>query len=145
VCRRPSRASGAGRWLPLPPRSPIRAYSDHPPRCRPARPPHGDARQAPAAPERAPAPGARPSWYWAGLGTLLLTLAVAGYLALSAALAFVQVKADDLTYGRPRTTHLDAYFGHAGEAPGRPTHILAVNLDRRVVVIELPAATRRAP
>ena len=75
----------------------------------------------------------------------LVGLAVAGvlgilalYVALSALFGFVQVKLDDMQYGRPRTTHLDAYVGHAGEQPGQPSHFLALNLDRRIVVIELP-------
>jgi hypothetical protein len=40
------------------------------------------------------------------------------YAVLSALLSFVQVKADDIAYGRPRTTHLDGFFGHAGEQAG---------------------------
>jgi hypothetical protein len=44
---------------------------------------------------------------------------------------------DDVRYGRPRTTHLSAYVGHS-EQPGQPTHFVAMNLNRRVVVIAMP-------
>ncbi|MGI8588910.1 MAG: hypothetical protein ACR2M0_14690 [Chloroflexia bacterium] len=60
------------------------------------------------------------------------------YLALSALFGFAQTKLDDMQYGRPRTTHLDAYVGHAGEQAGQPTHFIAMNLDRRIVLVELP-------
>ena len=110
-------------------------------------------RPAPAvqatAPVRAPAPAAPPgfapaarparaTWQWSLLGAGLLLGIVVLYLAISALFAFAQVKADDIAYGRPRTTQLDAFFGHAGEQAGRPTHVMALNLARRVVIIELP-------
>lgn len=44
---------------------------------------------------------------------------------------------DDLRYGRPRTMQLSAYVGH-GERAGQPSHFVAMNLNRRVVVFELP-------
>jgi hypothetical protein len=44
---------------------------------------------------------------------------------------------DDLRYGRPRTTQISAFVGH-NEASGQPTHFVAMNLNRRVVVIALP-------
>jgi len=59
------------------------------------------------------------------------------YAAISATVEWAQVKIDDLQYGRPRTTQLDAYVGH-NEANGVPTHFVAMNLNRRVTVMELP-------
>ena len=44
---------------------------------------------------------------------------------------------DDLHYGRPRTFQIDAYVGH-NEAPGMPSHFVALNLHGRLEVIELP-------
>ncbi len=64
--------------------------------------------------------------------------ALALYFALSALFGFAQTKLDDMQYGRPRTTHLDAYVGHAGEQADQPSHFIAMNLDRRIVLIELP-------
>lgn len=91
----------------------------------------------PVAPARAarPAPSAG-RLALIGAGSLVGMLAI--YAILSALFSFAQVKADDIAYGRPRTTHLDGYFGHAGEQAGQPSHILAMNLNRRIVLIELP-------
>jgi hypothetical protein len=88
-------------------------------------------------PTPAPRP-ALPAWRLGLIGAGALVGVVAIYAVLSALFAFAQVKADDIAYGRPRTTHLDGYFGHAGEQAGQPSHILALNLDRRIVLIELP-------
>ena len=59
------------------------------------------------------------------------------YVAASAAVDWVQVKADDMQYGRPRTMQLDAYVGH-GETEGVPSHFIAMNLNRRVTILEMP-------
>lgn len=69
----------------------------------------------------------------AGLALCALTL----YVVVSAAIEWTQVKLDDIQYGRPRTYQLDAYVGH-GEADGVPSHFIAMNLNRRVTVLELP-------
>ncbi|MEM8533880.1 MAG: hypothetical protein AAGF95_23755 [Chloroflexota bacterium] len=49
-----------------------------------------------------------------------------------------QVALDDLRYGRPRTFHLTGYVG-GEEGSHTPTHFTAINIDRQVVVFELPA------
>lgn len=66
----------------------------------------------------------------------------AAYILLGIALVSVAsgragVWIDDLRYGRPRTVQLSSFVGH-GEESGQPTHFLAMNLNRRVVVWELP-------
>lgn len=72
------------------------------------------------------------------LGAAAVAGLLAVYVVLSAVFSFVQTKLDDMQYGRPRTTHLDAYVGHAGEGAGQPSHFIAMNLERRIVLIELP-------
>lgn len=72
-------------------------------------------------------------------------LAVAGgaaallvaYILISSVAMWLGMKADDLSYGRPRTFQLDAYVGH-NESAGNPSHFIAINLNHQVVVIELP-------
>lgn len=59
------------------------------------------------------------------------------YITVSALLEWAQVKLDDFQYGRPRTVQMDAYVGHA-EAEGVPSHFIAMNLNRRVTIMELP-------
>jgi hypothetical protein len=68
--------------------------------------------------------------------SLVAALLLSGLL-LQIAANHSRVWLDDLRYGRPRTTQLSAYVGH-GEQPGQPTHFIALNLNRRVVVIALP-------
>lgn len=44
---------------------------------------------------------------------------------------------DDARYGTPRTYQLDAVLGHE-DGNGTPTHLIAMNLNRQVVIVELP-------
>src|SRR3954463_22285 len=67
----------------------------------------------------------------------LVLAAAAIYVVISLLLGKVSVLADDLRYGRPRTTQIDAFVGHE-ETTGQPTHLMAINLNRQVMVIELP-------
>ncbi len=70
------------------------------------------------------------------LGTgMLATLALIAVLSIVT--SWFTTTLDDLRYGRPRTFQIDAYVGH-NEAPGMPSHFLAVNLHGRIEVIELP-------
>lgn len=73
----------------------------------------------------------------AAYGITLLLAALAVYAAVSLLVGKVHVIVDDIRYGRPRTVQLDAFVGH-DEPAGRPTHIIAMNLNRQVVVVELP-------
>ncbi len=68
--------------------------------------------------------------------TLVLAI-LAAYALLGVVVEQVRTVADDIRYGRPRTTHLSGFVGH-GEDRGVETHLMAVNLNRRVVIIELP-------
>jgi hypothetical protein len=72
-------------------------------------------------------------------GITALLVVLTGYALLGVTVERLQVAADDIRYGRPRTTHLSGFVGH-GEERGVATHIMAVNLDRRVALIELPGS-----
>jgi hypothetical protein len=72
-------------------------------------------------------------------GLTLILAVLAGYALIGTAVERGRVFLDDFRYGRPRTTHLTAMVGH-GEERGEPTHIVAINLNRRVVLIELPGS-----
>lgn len=67
----------------------------------------------------------------------LAVFALVAYLGVSTALEWARVKLDDLQYGRPRTVQMDAYVGHS-EAEGMPSHFIAMNLNRRVTIVQLP-------
>ncbi len=62
---------------------------------------------------------------------------------LSVAISWGQTTLDDLRYGRPRTYQVDQLVGH-NEAAGIPSHFIALNLNRRIEIIEFPGgdATR---
>jgi hypothetical protein len=66
-------------------------------------------------------------------GLALLAL----YVLLSSVISWGQVKLDDMRYGRPRTFHLSAMVGH-GEESGTATQLIALNLNRQVMVVEIP-------
>ena len=70
-------------------------------------------------------------------GVTLLLAAIAIYVVVSLLLGKANVLLDDLRYGRPRTTQVDAFVGH-DETAGQPTHLMAINLNRQIMVIELP-------
>jgi hypothetical protein len=44
---------------------------------------------------------------------------------------------NDVRYGPTRTFHMDAVVGHE-DGNGTPTHFVAMNLNRQVVIIEIP-------
>jgi hypothetical protein len=48
-----------------------------------------------------------------------------------------QTTQDDWHYGRPRTFQTDAVVGHNDSATN-PSHFIAINLNRHVLIIELP-------
>lgn len=70
-------------------------------------------------------------------GITLLLAVLAAYALISTLMGKIRVVADDIRYGRPRIVQLDAFVGH-GEAAGQPTHLMAINLNRQIMVIELP-------
>lgn len=69
--------------------------------------------------------------------TALLAL-LAIYVLIGALIDWGQVRLDDLRYGRPRTMHLSGTVGHGEDLTGQPSRFIAMNLDRQVVVLELP-------
>ncbi len=71
---------------------------------------------------------------YAGGGVALL----AGlYVAMSMVLNWGHIMLDNMAYGNPRTTHLDAFVGN-GDSAAQPTHFIALNLNRQVSILELP-------
>ncbi len=99
---------------------------------------------APPAPKRAPRPGKRPvrsrprhsihPLLYLGVGMVVTVSILAVVIIVS---SWVSTVLDDLHYGRPRTFQIDAYVGHH-EAPGMPSHFIALNLRGHFEVIEFP-------
>ena len=65
---------------------------------------------------------------------ILATLAVwVAYQLLCSAVFWAQLRLDDLRYGYPRSCQVDGYVGF-GDANGLPTHFIALNLHRQVMI-----------
>jgi hypothetical protein len=80
----------------------------------------------------------RPRVHWVlfvGIGMLVMVFVC--YL-LSVCLTWWQITQDDWHYGRPRTYQVDARVGHSDSV--MPSHFTVINLNRHVIVIELPGA-----
>jgi hypothetical protein len=78
---------------------------------------------------------------WVAIGMLIM---IVGWVALSTLGAWWQTTQDGWHYGRPRTFQVDAVVGHNNDSPDHPSHFIAINLNRHILIIELPAgnATR---
>jgi hypothetical protein len=74
-------------------------------------------------------------WFPFALGMLAtLVLIVAALLGTT----WITTLQDDWHYGRPRTYQVDMMVGH-NDSKNTPSHFIAVNLHRHVVVMECPA------
>lgn len=71
--------------------------------------------------------------FFVGLATLIMIL---GWITLSALGSWWQTTQDDWRYGRPRTFQIDQVVGHH-DSPQNPSHFIAINLNRRIIVIEI--------
>jgi len=70
---------------------------------------------------------------------LTMCILMLGYFALTLLGHWWQVYQDDQHYGRPRTFQIDAVVGHNHDSASTPSHFIAVNLHRHLLVMELPA------
>ena len=59
------------------------------------------------------------------------------WVGISYVSAWGKTTIDDWQYSRPRTYQTDRAVGHSDSATN-PTHFIAVNLNRHIIVIELP-------
>lgn len=75
---------------------------------------------------------------WLGLGVAALIVLVGSYLLVSVAVGGWQNWQDDMTYGKPRLTRLEAKVGHNETGPNSKTLLLAQNLRGQISIIEIP-------
>ena len=66
-----------------------------------------------------------------------MLLMAALFLMMNTLGSWWQVHQDDVTYGRPRTYQVDAVVGH-NDSVTNPSHFIFLNLNRHIVIIELP-------
>ncbi len=82
-----------------------------------------------------PPPTRRLHWsFILGVGMILM---LALWVLGSSALAWWQNHQLDIAYGLPRTYQTDQVVGHS-DSTGHPTHFIAVNLNARITIIEIP-------
>jgi hypothetical protein len=75
--------------------------------------------------------------HWLVFVGLAMFIMIIGWVAFNALESWWQVTQDDWHYGRPRTFQTDAVVGHKDSAT-TPSHFMAINLNRRILIIELP-------
>ena len=72
---------------------------------------------------------------------IYLITGLLGLLAIYAIMGHVvtwgRERIDDVRYGTPRTFHMDAVVG-LGDSESSPSHFIAMNLNRQVVVLQIP-------
>src|SRR6266566_342429 len=138
--------TSAQRYQPLPAAQPVvirrgnRQYILHPeppPQQRASRPSPEQQRRRRSVEAYETEEPTRPHRHWLlflGVGMLaMLALWVGGSMLLT----WWQVTQDDWHYGRPRTFQMDAVVGY-NDSAASPSHFIAINLNRRVEVIECP-------
>jgi hypothetical protein len=83
--------------------------------------------------------GVRPAPSWWTTALIYSLVLVLGYLLITPIIGWGQRRLDDIRHGFPRTTQIDGFVGH-GEEGGTPTHLIALNLQRQVSILEIPGA-----
>jgi hypothetical protein len=99
--------------------------------------PAGRDEQEPPPPSRR---GGHPHFHWLAYVGLSMFIMLVGWVALSSLGTWWQTMQDDWHYGRPRTFQIDAVVGHNNDSASNPSHFIAINLNRHILIIELPAA-----
>src|SRR5258708_3528770 len=90
--------------------------------------------ERPRPPKRGPPRVRLPPLVGLGAGMIVMFFL---WIALTYATTWVQTTLNDWHYSRPRTYQTDAVVGH-GDSASNPSHFIAVNLNRHVLVIEVP-------
>ena len=79
----------------------------------------------------------RTRFHWLVFVGFGLFIMIAGWLLFGTLSSWWNTTLDDIHYGRPRTYQTDAVVGH-GDSSANPSHFIAINLSRKVIVIEVP-------
>jgi hypothetical protein len=77
------------------------------------------------------------SWRWFMFVALAMVIMLLGWMMFSMLGNWWTTTQNDWQYGRPRTYQVDAVVGH-NDSPSNPSHFIAINLNRQIIVIEIP-------
>jgi hypothetical protein len=75
--------------------------------------------------------------HWSTTFGIAMLFTLACVIIGSHIVSWWQIHQDDATYGRPRTFQIDQVVGH-NDSSSNPSHFIAINLKRHIIVIELP-------
>jgi len=78
-------------------------------------------------------------FHWLFFVGLSMFIMIVGWLTFSALGSWWSVTQDNWRYGMPRTYQTDAVVGH-GDSASNPSHFIALNLNRHILVIEIPGS-----
>ncbi len=81
--------------------------------------------------------GRRWRFHWLVFVGIAMFVMILGWIAFNALSNWWQVTQDDWHYGRPRTYQVDMVVGH-NDSAANPSHFIAENLNRHIVIIEIP-------
>lgn len=75
--------------------------------------------------------------HWLFYLSLAICIMLVGWFVVSIVTNWWRVVQDDWRYGRPRTYQTEYVVGH-NDSKEKPSHFIALNLDRQIQVIEFP-------
>ena len=76
-------------------------------------------------------------FHWLVFVGIAMFVMILGWIAFNALSNWWQITQDDWHYGRPRTYQVDKVVGH-NDSAANPTHFIAENLNRHIIIIEIP-------
>ncbi len=79
----------------------------------------------------------RVRYHWLVFVGIAMFVMILGWIAFNALSNWWQITQDDWHYGCPRTYQVDIAVGHNDSATN-PTHFIAENLNRHIIIIEIP-------
>jgi hypothetical protein len=68
---------------------------------------------------------------------VIVSVMIIGWIALTQLGTWWTNQQNQWAFGYPRLFQTDAVVGH-GDSPSHPSHFIAINLDRQIIVIEIP-------
>lgn len=99
--------------------------------------PYRNTRRSQLSPEEGHNANRRVHWLlFVGIGMIVMLVV---WVLGSSLLAWASYEHDNIVYGMPRTYQTDAVVGQGGDSLQHPSHFIAINLNRQVIIVEFMA------